>query len=189
MPPIKNPRQEKFCALFFASQGTNTPAYECAIGAGYARKAARPIASRLLTFDNIQRRLQELRDKADKLLIADYNERQKVATEIVRGRLADFIDDSGQPTTDKAKLKSAAAAELTVTSGVTKDGREYVKRSIKLRDPLSGVDILNKMDNVYREEMPQYNDNRQYNFIIQSDGVKAKLNQLLSGERPKVIDA
>ena len=33
MPPLKNQRHEFLCQLIFESQGTNTPAYECAIRA------------------------------------------------------------------------------------------------------------------------------------------------------------
>jgi len=55
------------------------------------------------------------------------------------------------------------------------------------RDVISSIQELNKMDHLY-DEKPQYNDNRQYNFIVQSKTMKAKVNQLLNGAPPKQIE-
>ena len=55
---------------------------------------------------------------------------------------------------------------------------------------LTAIAEQNKMERIgTTDDKPQYNDNRQYNIIIQGDDNKAKLQQLLSGEKPKTIEA
>ena len=52
---------------------------------------------------------------------------------------------------------------------------------------IEAIKELNKMDHIY-EERPNYNDNRQYNFIVQGEGSKEKLGLLLRGAEPKELD-
>ena len=82
IPPLKNQRHEFFVQLIFENQGTPTPAYECAIRAGYSLKAARQIASRLLTYANIQARLKELNAAAASARIMSVQERKDRLSEI-----------------------------------------------------------------------------------------------------------
>jgi len=148
MPPLENQRQERFCALYFASQGTNTPAYDCAIQAGYSLKAARSVASRMLTFENIRARLAELNEKAERALIADVVERKRVATEIIRGRVIDYLDDKGNLITDRKILRSAALAEVKTVRRTIGENIIDTETTIKLRNPLDGVETLNKMERI-----------------------------------------
>ena len=66
--------------------------------------------------------------------------------------------------------------------------RETHFQPVTAGDRIRAVDTLNKLDKLYADEKPQYNDNRQYNIVIQGAENKSKLEALLSGERPKVVE-
>lgn len=69
---LKNERQEKFCLEYIKSDN----ATQSAINAGYSKKTARTIGSKLLTNIDIQDRFQELmkKNKKKNKLIADAEE-------------------------------------------------------------------------------------------------------------------
>lgn len=81
MTPLVNNQWEKFCLAYF--EGRN--AKNAAIKAGYSVKAARQIASRLLTKADIVVRLQELQGKAASAKIMSVIERKERLTEIAKG--------------------------------------------------------------------------------------------------------
>lgn len=85
---LDNPRWEKFCQLYAVS-GNASAAYR---GAGYSPKSddvARKAASRLLTYVDIQTRIQELTAEAKKAAeasaIADIVEIRQRVTQVLRG--------------------------------------------------------------------------------------------------------
>ena len=49
-------------------------------------------------------------------------------------------------------------------------------------NPIQAIQELNKMDHVY-DEKPQFNDNKVINIIIQGEGGREKVNQILEGMR------
>jgi phage terminase small subunit len=149
---LKNQRQEKFCQLWFAAQGTNTPVYECAISAGYALKAARQISSRLLTYANIQKRLAELSKKAEDASIMTVIERKQKLSDIARANLIDFQDSKGNIADLKGKPHNQAISEYSVTIIGDGENAAVIKKAVKLHDPVRAIDLLNKMERIYEPE-------------------------------------
>ncbi len=152
MPPLRNQRQECFAQLIFAAQGTQTPDYECAIRAGYSLKAARPVASRLLTYANIQARLAELNEAAAKGRIATVQERKERLSEIIRARAVDFTTDEGKITLT-SKSKNAGAVE-SVKRKTQRIGEAIVSDEIELKllNPIQAIQELNRMEKLYEEK-------------------------------------
>ncbi len=85
-------KQEKFCAEYLACGN----ATEAALKAGYSKKNARTIGSENLTKLDIQRRIQELREKAASAKVLTYREK--------REWIADRIRDPEERSDIKAKL-------------------------------------------------------------------------------------
>ena len=56
MPPLDNPKRDRFCREYVI----DTNGAQAAIRAGYSAGSAKVTASRLLTDDNVQRRIAEL---------------------------------------------------------------------------------------------------------------------------------
>ena len=60
---------------------------------------------------------------------------------------------------------------------------EMAKFNKHKANPVEAIREQNRMEHVY-EESPQWTDNRQYNFIVQSEESRKKVALLLKGERP-----
>jgi phage terminase small subunit len=157
-------KQENFALNIFSGM----PQREAYLKAGFSSRQTLPSidvrACELAKSSKVLVRLAELRAEAKNDKIADYQERQEILSEIARGRLGDFIDTDGEMVkVDSESLKSAALQELKTTHFVGgKDGRASEKTTtVKLHNPTTAIDLLNKMDKIY-SEAPQggntYND-------------------------------
>ncbi len=158
-------KQENFCLNLF--QGMTQR--ESWIKAGYSSRYAPAIidtnAYRLAAKTEIQLRLAELRGKVEKEAVAGVEERQKRLTTLLRANLVDFVQD-GEPVQDLASVpNNGALSEIVVKTRYKKDGEATIERSIKLRDPVSAIAELNKMDHVY-DERPTTTNNTQINIIV-----------------------
>jgi phage terminase small subunit len=167
-----SPKQDAFCLHYFETGN----ATEAAQLAGYSKKGLRQQGSRLLTYDDIKARLDELKARAEDSSVATVLERKQVLTEIVRGRFADFMV-RGNLTNEQ--LKSAALQEVRVST--TQEGRTT---TIKLHSPITAIAELNKMDHVYDPDggVKIYNDNRSINVTVETDEGKTVVERLLAGE-------
>ncbi len=113
-------------------------------------------ASKLLRSAKIQDYLQELRSEIKTEAIADVQERQEVLTEILRGRFGDFADAKGHlDIPDRDALNNASLQEVKTTHFIGgKDGRaSETTTTIKLRDPITAIQELNRMTHVYEERV------------------------------------
>lgn len=179
-------RQETFCVKYF-ELGNAT---EAAIQAGYRPKAARFIASRLLTKDNIRARIQELRQKLEDETIMNVSERQRKLTEIARARITDFMElgqDGSWVNIGEETPQGEAIQEIHSRTEYDKDGsKPTVYTTVKLHDPTKAIDLLNKMDKIYSEgSLVQNNINRTVNVYVVDSETKDLMTRV--GERPQVI--
>ena len=78
-------RQEKFC-LEYIRCGNATQAYKAAGYKSQSEKAATANAARMITYDSIQVRLNELREQVKGPKIMDAQERRQKLTEIATSR-------------------------------------------------------------------------------------------------------
>lgn len=168
-------------------------ATQSAIAAGYSPKSAKTDASRMLTFGNISARVKELKEAMSERKIADIIERRQILSEIARGKLSDFIEvgqDGAWINIDKEKMNTSALQAIDTKTVYNKNGAEpAVVTKIRMHSPMTAIDLLNKMDKVYSEIPPGYQDNRVINIIVSSDKAKElteKANlRLLGGENER----
>ena len=164
-------KQERFARFLFEGLAQR----EAYIQAGYSKKQAMATVDKnafaLANNTKVVSRLAELRKAAEDASVATVLERKQVLSEIVRGRVANFMTNL-----TKEKLESAALQELTITERPS--GK---KTNIKLHNPIHAVDLLNKMDRIYGES-PQVNiDNRSINFIVRNKEEQEEIAKLVEG--------
>jgi phage terminase small subunit len=170
-------KQEKFTRNLF--EGMNqSEAYR---RAGYAveKQTAATIkanASRLASNVNVKRYLDEMNQKAEDDSVAGRLERKQIATQIARGRFADFMTNL-----TPEKLRSPALQEIKITEvGVEVPVKTT---TIKLHSPLQAIDLLNKMDRLYTDGANVNIDNRTLNINVNSEKTKDLTERLIAGER------
>jgi phage terminase small subunit len=140
-------KQETFCLKYF-ELGI---AQQAAIAAGYSYIYARCDSHEFLRKPAIQARITELRKAAADASVATVLERKQRLTEIVRARLADFIDADGAPRLTDETANNGATAEYATRTRTDKDGNAVTEKALKLRDPVPAIQELNKMEAVYKE--------------------------------------
>jgi phage terminase small subunit len=137
-----NFRQQAFVNAYIANGGNATDA---AIKAGYSAKTARSIGQRLLTFVDIEQAVNKIREQATK--------KTEVTLERITAELAKvgFSDISQVLNLGSDEVKIRNLSELSedakaIISEVTEtDNRFGVRRSVKLYNKLTALDMLIKM--------------------------------------------
>jgi len=177
-------KQETFCVKYF-ELGNAT---EAAIQAGYKRRAARFIASRLLTKDNIKARIQELRQKLEDEAIMNVSERQRKLSEIARAKITDFMElgqDGSWVNIGEETPQGAAIQEIHSRTEYDKDGsKPVIYTTVKLHDPMKAIDLLNKMDKIYSEGTQVNIDEREIKIIVVDEETKDLIARV--GERTMI---
>ncbi len=162
-------------------------ATEAAIIAGYSSKTARSMAAQNLTKLNISARLQELRQIVEDATIADVKERKQILSEIVRGRVTDFVEcgaDGSYINIGLESCNSHAIQEVTSTTKYDDKGADAaVITRLKLNSPVQAISELNKMERIYEAEGTVKIDNRVLNIYVNSDKAKDLTQRLIEGER------
>ena len=173
-------KMETFCLKYF-ELGNAT---EAALIAGYSPRTVRAIASVNLTKVNIQTRLKELRLKVEDASIANVLERKQILSEIARGRVGSLLDENqrikqGEPLTN-ASIQEVDTFDVKIGKGENAKLAQVTK--IKLHNPSQAIDLLNKMDKIYSDNVVNV-DNRTLNIIVNSDKAKELTEKLIEGER------
>jgi len=145
--------------------------------AGYSTRYPVPYidshACRLANKDKIKARLEELRQDAKSLLVADEIERKKILSEIARAKLAQFTDDAG--VIDKRKLDSHAIQAIDEQ----RTGRGAAITKLRLHNPMHAIDLLNKMEKIYSSDTNINVDNRSINFIVRNKEEQEEIAKLV----------
>lgn len=191
MPPLKHQKQESFCLEYFKSGN----ATEAALKAGYSVRSIRSIASELLTKPNVQKRLEELRKKAEDESVMSVLERKQRLTEIARARISDFVRCEGGKARIAVNLESlnSAAIQEVVSEEVQIGKRDgaipAVITKLKLRDPVAAIAELNRMDGAYAPTKTEVTgkDGKELNTLppiihVVSPEAKNLTDKIISGE-------
>jgi len=142
-------KQEKFAQLIFQGMPQRRAWGEAGYSTNYALAIADVHASRLANSDKVKLRVAELRNIAASPAIINEIRRKEILSEIAESRLGQFMDEKANPQLSKENLNNAGLAEVRKNKRGT---------TIKLRDPVPAIDLLNKMDGLYQPE-----GNRVYN--------------------------
>jgi len=140
-------KQERFTRNLFEGLSQR----EAYIKAGYSSNSSPETidkhACQLANSAKILSRYIALQKKADVDVVASYDERLKILSEIGRGRLADFVDDAG--VIDKRKLTSRA---IQAVDQQLVRGKIATVTKLRLHNPIQAIAELNKMDGSYAPE-------------------------------------
>lgn len=150
-----NARRKRF-AQEYAKTGNGAQA---AVKAGFSPKAAKVTASRLLTDANVRAEIARLSAKVEDASICSIAERKQILSEIARGRLQDFCTSGADGFVPNVGLENLNSRALkSVTTKVICNGKDtdaaYVTK-LELRDPAQAIEILNKMDGVYAQDLEE----------------------------------
>ncbi len=167
-------RQETFCLKYFELGNAS----EAARIAKYSPKTAAVIGRENLLKPKIIERIAGLRQVAEDASIANVVERKQVLTEITRGKLSQFTDESG--VIDRSKLDSSAIQG--VDEQRTAGGRASIIK-LKLHSPIQAIDLLNKMDKIYSDGLQVNIDNRDLTINVLTPKAKKQVEKLIEGER------
>jgi len=164
-----------------------------AVVAGYSEKSAAAIACRTLASSEVQTRLNELtkmaHDQAEHGAIMSIQERLLRLSEIARGRVTDYQQcgaDGGWINVGPETPNSAAISEIVTTTKYDDDGaKPVVIARIRLHNPVQAIDLLNKMDGVYKDEQSTTINNQVLIPVYQVVDAEHKelLARVHSGER------
>ena len=152
-PGPLNARQRAFC-VNYASGMTLTDAY---LKAGYPVDSAPDCASRLMQYNaKVKAYYNRLVKRKEDITLAKLTEtimspkeRQVRLSEIARARLVEFQGEDGEPALTKDTPNNGAAKEFYHRKKHDRKGNLIVTKSIKLTDPISAIQELNKMDGSY----------------------------------------
>ncbi len=151
-------KQEKFALNLFGGMSQR----EAYVQAGYSPKQLPATLDKhaydLAKSDQIVSRLVELNKKAESDAVANKLERQKVLTEIVRGRFSDFVTcgaDGSYIDVGPEKIHSAALKKVkSRTEYDENESKPAVITDIELESKIQAIDLLNKMDKIYSDALP-----------------------------------
>ncbi len=186
MPPLKHPKQEKYCLEYFKSGN----AAAAATLAGYSVRSIRSIASELLTNPNIQRRLEELKKKAEDASVMTVLERKQRLTEIARARVSDFVKCKngisriavGLDSVNSGAVQEVISEEIQIGKGDAAIPAVITK--LKLRDPVAAIAELNKMDGAYAPTKTEVTGKDGKPIQVEEVDAKSKLISLLDRMSP-----
>lgn len=157
-------KMENFCLNFVKLNN----ATQAAIQAGYSKRTAAVIATENLQKPNIQARIAELRKRAEDATIMSVLERKQLLTKIGRTNLTDFMEmgaDGSWVNLGPETKNAEAIAEIHSRTEYDDDGaHSTVHTSVKLIDKTKAIDLLNKMDGIYKPEGTG-NTTNNYNFV------------------------
>lgn len=125
MPVLTNARHEKFIQNIIKGM-TQRQAYKDAFGVNYDDNAIDVRASKLFNQDKIKIRYEELIKELEDKSIMSAKERMKWLTKVIKGEIKNRSYDS---------------------NGNIYDNEAYIS------DKLKSVDLLNKMDNTYQQNI------------------------------------
>lgn len=174
-------KQETFCLKYF-ELGNASEAARIAL---YSPKTAAVIGRENLQKPKIQVRIDELRQAAEDASIAKVLERKQILTEIARGRVGTLLDEN-QRIKQGESLTNASIQEvdtLDIKIGKGENARLAVVTKLKLHNPMTAIDTLNKMDKLYTDGAAVNIDNRTLIINVNSDKAKELTERLIEGER------
>ncbi len=166
-------RQRNFCREYIKDYNGK----QAVIRAGYSKAGAKEIASRLLTYANVQNFLSELK--------VQHIKKQELSVDMVLSELkkigfsdiSDIVNISGESVTIKdINVMPEGASRLINSINITKTkGEDWdsVKTSVKLHDKLSALEKIAKYLGMYER------DNKQKGSGVQIDPSKYTTDELI----------
>jgi hypothetical protein len=138
-------KQERFALALFKGLSQREAYKE----AGYSNKTSFPAidvnASKLAKNTKVLLRLSELRKRAEDNAVMDVLERKIKLSKIVRGDIADFLNEDGEPVLIPG-LQNTEALKKYVVRHFERGATSVTIWEIELLDPIAAIRELNRMD-------------------------------------------
>jgi phage terminase small subunit len=144
-------REEKFCFEYLATGGNGTQAF-LRVNPLMTDGSAHVAANRLLRKATVQARIAELRQELASREVMSLAERRARLTAIGRGDQSDIWEtlpggrQRMRPLDEMTPQQRLAIQEL-----IEEEGRYGPKRKVKLYSSVDAIDLLNRMDGLYRQ--------------------------------------
>lgn len=176
-------KQERFTQNLFNGMTQREAWIQAGYSHNYSMARVDSHACELANSVKIKDRLEELNQPVIEALVSskimDKQERLERLSEIGRARLIDFVKE-GEPTLGADMLNNGAVADFYIKHGFNKAGEPVVTKAIRLHNPVTAMETMNKMDKLYSEVPTGYQDNRVFNVIVGSEMAK-ELTQGVKG--------
>lgn len=176
--PLKLGRDEKFCQLIASGTGQYDAYLQIFSKARkWTRGTVDTKAWELRNRSEISERIRDLQEEAAERTVCTIAERRKILSEIARGNVVDYVvagPAGGYVEVSKDSPNTRALKSLkcrTVTTGEGDGKRDAIITEVSVRDPHEAIDILNRMDRVYQEQVK----------ITAGDGLAELASALASG--------
>ena len=174
-------KQENFCTAIVLDCMTQHDAYIKAYNTEKMLSSSIDEKSCLLAGEGkIKSRIHELRAETKSKKVASEIERKEILSEILRGKLSQFSDDTG--VIDRSKLDSHAIQGVEQLEVM---GRSATVLKVKLHSPIQAIAELNKMEGIYAAG-PVFNDNRVINILVKDQETKEIMEGMV--ERTKEME-
>ena len=172
-------KQEMFCVKYFETGKVA----QSAIAAGYSPRSADITGSVNLRIPLIAARIQELRQRVEDDAVMKVLERKRKLSEIGRGRITDYLADSGVGfNVGPGSANPGAVEHLSIrTRPGRSDGDSEVITDLQLHDPVRAIAELNKMERVYVETPAVHHTTFIINVI--SPEARTLVERVAAGER------
>lgn len=153
MPELKNSKRERFCQEYVKDFN----GARAARAAGYTQKRSEQAAYELLTFPEVQVRVEELKAEAWRKLHMSRDEVLGRLSSVARFDARRLFDQEGnlKPICDLDAETAGAVASVEVDEIGTGEAKIGVTRKIKASDRMKALDMLGKYHGVFEA------DNRQ----------------------------
>ena len=158
--PLKSTRDEKFVRALVSGMSQHD-AYLVAFPRSKKFKSSTVDvkASILAHVDKVSERIRDLLESAAEKCVCTLAERRQILSEIARGNIVDYVvagPAGGYVEVSRDSKNTRALKSLKCRSVTTGEGdgkRDAIFTEISIRDPHEAIDILNKMDRVYQEQV------------------------------------
>ena len=150
-------RQEAFTLNLFKGLTQRESWIQAGYSSNYALSNVDRNACVMANTTKIKQRLEELRVEARTADVADFQERQRILSEITRATIPDYVTEEGIKV-NKQSPNVRAVSEITTRTKIFRRNGEPVNiTNLKLHNPISAIDLLNKMDGLYSDIPPVRN--------------------------------
>lgn len=135
-------KQELFCLEFIKDFN----ATQAAISAGYSKKTAQPMASRLLSKVMIQDRISELQEERNHDLKIDAQYVLRRLIEIDQMDVKDILNDGGtvKAVSEWPQVWRTTLSSIDITEMTSNDDTQAILRKIKWPDKAKNLELLGK---------------------------------------------
>ena len=166
-------KQENFTLNLFRDVPQNAAWGNAGYSTKYSPQVIAVNASRLANSTKVQLRLAELRAEAASSAVMNRQELLETHTEIARGRVGNFLDES-QRIKQGANLTDASIQELDISDvkiGRGENAKLAQVTKIKLSDPVKSMQEIARLQGYYPKEGTgeDSQDNRAIYFIISGE--------------------